>query len=88
MKSKTAGGTDGIAGVGLPEILSYPVGRYHTGDSCVASTVYQFPQIVDNRFGPQAGIGLRLRATRPHPGLPIRSRNGASDTPLPLLTEC
>ena len=57
---------------------------YHTGMSCVAPISYQFPQIVDNPL--KAGIDPRLRATRPHPGLPTRSGNGAAAASLLLAS--
>ena len=60
----------GVAGADLPEIHGYPVGRLPHRLICVALLSYQFPQIVDNGIGPNAGRGSRLRATQSsHPRL-------------------
>ena len=40
---------------------------YHTGRSCVALPSYQFPRIVDNGIGPNAGRDPRLWATQSSP---------------------
>ena len=52
----------------------------------MTSTLYQFPQSVDNP--PRAGISLRLPATRPlHPACPPPSARGVAATPLLLASQ-
>ena len=64
---------------------------YHTGFSCVALLSYQFPQIVGNGLGPNAGRAPRLWATqsshppacRRGPGMAPRTLSSTRDTPPP-----
>ena len=62
---------------------------YHTGFSCVALLSYQFPRIVGNGIGPNAGRDPRLWATqsshppacRRGPGMAPRTLSSTRDAP-------
>ena len=78
-------------GADLPEIHGYPVGRLPHRLICVALLSYQFPQIVGNGIGPNAGRDPRLRATqsshppacRRGPGMAPRTLSSTRDAPPP-----